>query len=264
MTQGTGTWNAAPMRERCGMVNTRGPSRLWLVRHALSRGNEADAHATDAGKARVELDNRDPDVELSETGRRQAAALGRWIGVLPHDERPTVVLSSPYVRAAATAEIAYAEAGINVEMVFDERLRERDLGVLDGMTGSGIRAERPEEAGRRDLLGKFYYRPPAGESWADVALRVRNLLTTVEMRYAGERLLVVSHQAVLLVCRYVIEGLSERVVLDIDRRDQIANCSLTSYESDAEGILRLTGYNDVDHLTEADEDVTEEPDVNAG
>ena len=46
------------------------------------------------------------------------------------------------------------------------------------MTRSGIREQYPEEAQRRDLLGKFYYRPPGGESWADVALRVRSLLAT--------------------------------------------------------------------------------------
>ena len=60
----------------------------------------------------------------------------------------------------------------------DERLRERDFGAFDGMTGAGIREQYPDEAKRRDLLGKFYYRPPGGESWADVALRVRSLLFT--------------------------------------------------------------------------------------
>ena len=58
----------------------------------------------------------------------------------------------------------------------DERLRERDFGAFDGMTGAGIREQYPDEAKRRDLLGKFYYRPPGGESWADVALRIRSLL----------------------------------------------------------------------------------------
>ena len=46
------------------------------------------------------------------------------------------------------------------------------------MTGAGIREQYPDEAQRRDLLGKFYYRPPGGESWADVALRIRSLLAT--------------------------------------------------------------------------------------
>ena len=40
----------------------------------------------------------------------------------------------------------------------------------------------PDEAKRRDLLGKFYYRPPGGESWADVALRIRSVLATEGLR----------------------------------------------------------------------------------
>ena len=43
------------------MAATRGPAALWLVRHAESKGNVADAQATGAGAARLELDVRDPD-----------------------------------------------------------------------------------------------------------------------------------------------------------------------------------------------------------
>jgi broad specificity phosphatase PhoE len=126
------------------------------------------------------------------------------------------------------------------------------------MTGAGIRAEYPDEAHRRDLLGKFYYRPPGGESWADVALRVRSLLSTEAQRHDGERLLLVAHQAVIMVFRYVLEGLTEQQVLAVDRRERVANTSLTRYEAGA-GALRLVAFNTVEHLTDRGEDVTEEP-----
>ncbi|MCV2490139.1 histidine phosphatase family protein [Geodermatophilus sp. YIM 151500] len=235
-----------------------GPVALWLVRHGESTGNLADVRAQEAGAGRLELDVRDPDVPLSDTGRGQAEALGRWLAELPDDERPTAVLSSPFVRARTTAEIAAGQLGLAVRV--DERLRERDLGVLDGMTGTGIREEFPEEARRRRALGKFYYRPPGGESWADVALRLRSLLTTEALRHDGERLLLVGHQAVIMVFRYVLEELSEEQVLDIDRREQIANASFTRYESAGDGGLALRAFNCVDHLVVEDEDVTEEPD----
>jgi broad specificity phosphatase PhoE len=243
------------------MAATPGPSALWLVRHAESRGNLADAHATEAGASRLELDVRDPDVPLSATGRRQAEALGAWLRDLPADQRPTALLSSPYTRAADTAKVAVQVSGLDVPVDFDERLRERDFGAFDGMTRTGIRAEYPQEAERRDLLGKFYYRPPGGESWADVALRVRSVLTTAELRHTGERLMVVSHQAVILVFRYVLEELTEQELLDIDKRDPITNCSVTRYEAGPDGTLQLADVNAVGHLTRAEEPVTEEPDA---
>jgi len=236
-----------------------GPQVLWLVRHGESMGNVADAAAQQAKAGRLELDVRDPDVPLSDTGRAQAEALGKWLAELPEDQRPTAALSSPFKRALTTAELATANLGVRVRT--DERLRERDFGAFDGMTGAGIREQFPDEAKRRDLLGKFYYRPPGGESWADVALRVRSVLATEGLRYDCERLMVVAHQAVIMVFRYVLEELTEQELLTVDKEEQVANASLTRYDRNADGNLGLTSFNDVDHLTAEAEEVTEEPDA---
>jgi len=246
------------------MAQAPGPTALWLVRHGESLGNLADAQAQASGSGRLELDVRDPDVPLSPTGELQADALGSWLAGLPADERPTTVLSSPFTRAASTAERAVAGSGLDLTIRFDERLRERDFGAFDGMTREGIREAHPDEARRRDLLGKFYYRPPGGESWADVALRVRSLLATEALRHDGERLLCVSHQAVIMVFRYVLEELTEPQLLDIDRHEQVANTSVTRYELTDDGRFQLVGVNGVGHLDadeEADAPVTEENDV---
>jgi broad specificity phosphatase PhoE len=236
-----------------------GPSVIWLVRHGESVGNVADARAQETGAGRLELDIRDPDVPLSDTGRSQAEALGRHLAELPAEKRPTAVLSSPFKRALTTAKLA--TAGLDVRVRADERLRERDFGAFDGMTGAGIREEFPDEAARRDLLGKFYYRPPGGESWADVALRIRSLLATEALRHDCDRLLIVAHQAVIMVFRYVLEELTEQELLDVDRQEQVANTSLTRYEADADGTLHLHSFNVVDHLLAESEEVTEEPDA---
>jgi broad specificity phosphatase PhoE len=229
------------------------------VRHGESVGNVADAHAQRAGAGRLALDVRDPDVPLSDTGRAQAEALGKWLAGLPEDERPTAALSSPFTRALTTA--CLATSGLDVRVRTDERLRERDFGAFDGMTGAGIREQFPEEAGRRDLLGKFYYRPPGGESWADVALRIRSLLATEGLRNDCQRLLVVAHQAVIMVFRYVLEELSEQELLAVDKQEQVANASLTRYERDEAGDFRLVAFNEVEHLVAEAEDVTREPDA---
>ncbi|MEE3921664.1 histidine phosphatase family protein [Micromonospora sp. BRA006-A] len=90
---------------------------------------------------------------------------------------------SPYLRAVRTAELALDGTGIPASV--DERLRDRELGVLDGLTAHGVTRRHPEEAQRRTRLGKFYYRPPGGESWTDVALRLRALLGDLRRDHEG-------------------------------------------------------------------------------
>ena len=70
-------------------------------------------------------------------------------------------------------------------MRLDERLRDRELGVLDRLTRRGVEARHPEEAELRRRLGKFYHRPAGGESWADIALRVRTALADLDRSRTG-------------------------------------------------------------------------------
>jgi broad specificity phosphatase PhoE len=236
-----------------------GPATITLVRHGESVGNLADAEAHRQHAERLDLDARDADVELSDTGHKQADALRRWLQTAGEDDLPTVVVSSPYRRAADTA--LRAVDGLGLDVLFDERLRERGLGIFDGLTGAGIRRTYPEEAERRRKLGKFYYQPPSGESWADVVLRVRSLLGDLRHGFDGARVWMFSHQAVIMSFRYVLEGLDEQRLLEIDRTSNLGNVSLTTYERRA-GDLELTGFADTSIVDAADADVTREPSVN--
>lgn len=232
-----------------------GPESITLVRHGESLGNRADFAARESGAERLELDERDADVELSSVGREQAAAVGRWMDRAPQEWRPSVVLSSPYRRAAETARLAVRRADVELEL--DERLRERDLGVLDGLTGRGIRAHYPDESVRRSRLGKFYYQPPSGESWADVVLRVRSLLGDLRHGHEGERIWLFTHQAVIMAFRYVLEGLEEQRLLEIDREVDIPNASLTRYRR-AGSSFELDTFADTRAIEDAHAEVTEE------
>ena len=221
-----------------------GPTELVLVRHGESRGNVADSEARRLKALRLELDVRDADMPLSDLGNQQARALGRHLASQPADAHPTAVLSSPYARALETARGIVEGAGLELEIERDERLRERELGVFDGLTGDGIRQLYPEEATRRQWVGKFLYRPPSGESWADVVLRVRQLMLNLSLAPAAyERLLVVTHQAVILAFRVALEGLTEAEVLDIDRGQPLPNCSTTRYRC-ADGRWQLEAFAD--------------------
>ena len=120
-----------------------GPRLLTLVRHAESLGNLADAEARSQGSDRLDLDVRDADVELSDNGKAQADALGRWFSRIDAADRPALVITSPYRRAADTATRTVGTTG--VEVITDERLRERDLGLFDGFppTASGCPVRDP-------------------------------------------------------------------------------------------------------------------------
>jgi broad specificity phosphatase PhoE len=238
------------------------PASLWLVRHGESAGNVASEAAEAEGLERLDLSHRDVDVPLSDLGRRQAEALGRWIADQPADEQPTVLWMSPYVRAQQTAEIALKAAGLDLPRVVDERLREREFGEWDGLTRRGITARFPQESERRTQLGKFYHRPPGGESWTDVLQRLRPVLDDIRTDAQGERVLLVAHQVVVLLVRYILEGMDEHQVLGLDAEGVVINCSVTSYRYDEQaGRLRLQFYNEAAPLEEQDEPVTAEPDA---
>ena len=234
------------------------PAELVLIRHAESAGNLARDRALASGAATIDIDARDCDVPLSPLGERQAAALGRWWSKQgpPYD----AVLCSPYVRARATARLALQAAGWGVPVLVDERLREKEFGALDRLTASGIAQRYPEQVEMRRVLGKFYYRPPGGESWADVILRLRSTIETMVREHAGKRVAVISHQVVVLCSRYVLERLSEDEILAIDRQGDVANCAHTTYRRDGAGTLALRAYNVVTPLEAEGAPVTARPD----
>jgi len=247
-------------------LTPRWPETLWIVRHGQSAGNVARDEATARGLPRIAMTHRDVDIPLSPLGRQQAEALGKWFAEQHEQGRPEVMLASPYVRAIETAEIFRAAGGCPAEekVCIDERLREKEFGILDGLTTTGIRELAPDQAEFRATLGKFYHRPPGGESWVDVIFRLRALMDTVSLHYGGRRVMIVAHQVVVLCMRYVIEKLSEREVLEIDRAGDVANCAITEYRFDPnvahDGGLALVRYNVTAPLEHEQTPVTAAPD----
>lgn len=248
-------------------MSGRWPRVLWIVRHGESAGNVARDEARAAGLPRIALETRDVDVPLSPRGVEQAEALARWFAAMPADERPEAVLCSPYVRAVQTADVIARGGGIAPGApahCLDERLREREFGILDRLTTLGIREIYPQQAEQRAHVGKFYHRPPGGESWCDVILRLRSALDTLSLHYADRRVLIVGHQVVVLCLRYLLERLTEAEILAIDAQGDVANCGVTEYRFDpAEGPsggLALSRYNFTAPLERQGAPVTTAPD----
>jgi 2,3-bisphosphoglycerate-dependent phosphoglycerate mutase len=241
-----------------------GPRALWLIRHGQSEGNVIRDEAERRNAAEYVLSTRDADVPLSDLGRRQAEAFGRWLADQPAEQKPQAVLVSPYRRAGETADLVLSAAGLQgVARGVDERLRDREIGVWDGLTWRGIVARFPEESERAELVGRFFHRPPGGESWADICLRVRSFLGDVARELPDVHVLVVAHDVVIQLTRVVLEGMDEAAAVELVHGTAYANCGLTSFETGPDG-PRLDRYNWTVPVREQGESATRSEDAPVG
>ena len=219
--------------------------QLVLVRHGESEANVAAAVAEAAGAEFIDVPARDPDVRLSDLGRRQSSALGpvfaTWIAA------GASIWASPYARAVETAAEAATAAGASPALMTDVRLRDRELGILDTLTPRGVETRFPEEAARRRWLGKYYYRPPGGESWADVSSRLRDALRDIDP--GDGPTVVVTHDAVILLLVALLLRWDEPSLLEFARTHNVGNASVTRLEVDG-GAWRLVEFAATGHLDE--------------
>ncbi|MCA5922758.1 histidine phosphatase family protein [Curtobacterium oceanosedimentum] len=230
---------------------------IWLVRHGESVANVAAARAEAAGDDVIAIDHRDADVPLSDLGQEQSRALGAELAERGFDDVPVALWVSPYLRAQQTIAIALDAAGLTEpDRRVDERLRDRELGVLDLLTLQGVRNRHPDEERRRQWLGKYYHRPAGGESWADVMLRLRSAMVDVDRLEGPERLVIAAHDAVVTLTVAVCLDLDERTLMEFARTHAVANASLTRLRRDGAGSpWTLEEFSSVGHLD--DDEITQ-------
>jgi broad specificity phosphatase PhoE len=235
----------------------RGVKELWLVRHGESVANVAATRAEVEGLDVIPIDIRDADVPLSPTGEQQAVALRTWLdGCRRAIDR---TYASPYLRARQTLAAALDSGDEESPVILvDERLRDRELGVLDLLTRAGVARLHPAEAERRRRLGKFYHRPPGGESWADVSLRLRSFLRDLDATPSAESVLIVAHDAVVMLFLSLLLPLDEAELLEFAASRTVLNASVTHLVREDEG-WRLDRFSDVAHLEVEGAPVTVHP-----
>jgi 2,3-bisphosphoglycerate-dependent phosphoglycerate mutase len=226
-------------------------NELILIRHGQSAANVAFPEADARGAVEHGLSvSRDAEVPLTELGVTQAEAVGRWLAGLPADQVPEVAITSPYVRAVETWRIAAETSGLDLPApVTDDRLVDRLLGDLEMMTRAAVERDHPDHA--RDVAaagGQRLYRPPGGESFADMAVRIGGFLEDLAQKQAGRRVVVVAHDAVVLLVRYVLEELTWDEVEAVTGGGLVGNASVTRFVNRG-GKLVLDGWNSVEHLT---------------
>jgi probable phosphoglycerate mutase len=150
--------------------------RLLLIRHGQ------------AGDPTTKRYIGQTQTRLTQTGLSQAETLARWLAPVPLER----IVCSDLERCLRTAGIIAGDHGLQPEP--EARLREIDLGDWDGKTFSEIRASQPEAFEQRggNLAG---FRPPGGESFADLQIRVMPVLTDIMAEAIGN-VAVVGHAGV--------------------------------------------------------------------
>jgi probable phosphoglycerate mutase len=176
------------------------------------------------------------DSELTEKGLAQARALGERLA----RENFTALYSSDLGRAVHTARIIAAIT--RHQIVTDARLRERHLGIFQGLSGDEIKAKYPEEHHLHRTLGPEYV-IPGGESVRQQVARNVDFLNEVAIKHPGEKVVVVTHGG-------VVSGLFRHTLnipLEAPRRFEFVNAGLNVFAYE-DGTWMLRTWGDVSHL----------------
>jgi len=197
---------------------------LTLVRHGETEWNAA-------GRIQGHL-----DIPLSDIGLAQAAAIGWRLG----GERFDTILSSDLQRALQTARSLVRPPGQTI--LRDARLRERHLGVLQGLTGEEAAIRQPH------AWGVFKARNPeaaleGGETLGEFSRRVVALIDELLRAHAGSRLLLVTHGGVLDAAYRHATGLP----LNAPRDFPIYNASVNVLRH-RDSVWTVESWEDVSHL----------------
>lgn len=154
------------------------------------------------------------DIPLNETGIAQARDAAEVIDPNEWD----LILTSPLSRARATAEIV-AEVNGFAEALIEPLLLERSFGEAEGMTHEEWRAKYADT----NVV-------PGGESLADLEARANLLLETLANKYRGQKVLAVSHGALIrILLRIVSIGEFPR------EGERLGNASMSVFVHDESG-----------------------------
>ena len=176
------------------------------------------------------------DSKLTDSGVAQAKALGARLA----REKFTALYSSDLGRAVQTAKAIADLTGH--EIVTDARLRERHLGVFQGLNAEEITQKYPEERRRFRTMGPDYI-IPGGESMRQQVARNVVFLSELAKRHQGEQIVVVTHGGVVSgFFRHTLE-----IPLEAPRRFEFVNAGLNVFAREGDTWMLLT-WGDVSHL----------------
>jgi len=187
------------------------------------------------------------DSPLTDKGIAQARALAQRLA----QEKFTALYSSDLGRAVQTAQIIANATGHVI--ITDERLRERHLGIFQGLSGDEIRERFPEEYRLHRTVGPTYV-IPGGESVEQQVARNIAYLNEIGQKHTGETIVVMTHGGVLSgLFRHTFS-----IPYNAPRRFDFTNAGLNVFVYD-DGNWFLQTWGDVSHLVRCGQTEGEDP-----
>ncbi len=177
--------------------------KIYYVRHGQ----------TDWNLAR-KMQGGGTEKELNSTGIEQANETKRELENIQYD----IVICSPMYRAIQTAQIINKDK--NIQMITDERIRERKLGELEGHE---ITDEMESKIWNYDLN----YQIPGGESVQDFEKRIMNFIEEIKEKYQDKTVLIVAHGGVAKVIKAHLYGMPDSKNLS---EIEMKNCEIIEAE----------------------------------
>lgn len=139
--------------------------------------------------------------DLSEVGRGQIQALGELMKNVSFDH----IYSSDSLRTSQTAEAITQYSGHTLQ--FDQRIREKNLGVFEGLTSTEAKERHPEIYRLFKTAGANYV-IDEGESTQQLLERALEFIEEIRLRHPQERVVMVTHGGVVRVLMKHALGLS--------------------------------------------------------
>jgi len=133
-----------------------------------------------------------------------------------------LIFSSDLLRTKQTAEIVSQKTG--AKMIFDKRLRELDMGQLNGKSVSeaGKFWDKEKKLSKIDYyLKRFEVRAPKGENYIDVKKRMYGFLKEIDKKYQNKNIVIVSHELPLTMLESAVKGLSREETIKFRESLQI-------------------------------------------
>lgn len=211
-------------------MRSRADTHLIAIRHGETEWNKESRFQGHLNSA------------LNDEGLAQARALAKRLA----GERFDLLLSSDLGRALQTASAIALRSGH--EIVVEPRLRERRMGIFQGLTPAEVLARYPQEYARFRSHDPDYV-IPEGESARQLSERSIACFNDLARRHAGLTLATVTHGGVLaMFYRH-----ATAMPLEAPRDFPLHNAGVNRFRH-RQGAWQLQTWGDISHLENALDD----------
>ena len=215
-------------------------TKVYLIRHGKTQWNLESRYQGANG-----------DSPLLKDSYREIELLASSLQRIPFEHAYT----SPLKRARVTAQALLNHLNPEIPLTIDSRLKEFNLGKMEGMHFEDVAAKWPE------VLKNFRHHPDKydeslveGESFLEVIARFRAAIEEYCRQYPNGNILVISHGAAL---NAALNALIGTPLAHLKDRGGLSNTSTTILTTNDDRHFELEKWNDTSYLHKSKVDPTD-------